>query len=82
MATFSAVGGSRRRGGLNVLHSVFGLICLVLGLLGIIFWWSHFGFVLRGLIPLLLVIIGFIALASGISQKGKDGEDDTTSEDK
>ena len=82
MTTFSAVGGSRRKGGLNVLHSVFGLICLVLGLLGIIFWWSHFGFVLRGLIPLLLVIVGFIALASGLSQKSKPDSEDADSEDK
>jgi hypothetical protein len=59
-------------GGLNMLHSVFGLLCLVLGLLGVVFWWGNFGFVLRGLIPLILIIVGLIAIASGFYRKNQD----------
>lgn len=59
-------------GGLNMLHSVFGLICLILGLLGVVFWWSNFGFVLRGLIPLILIVVGLIAIASTFYRKNQD----------
>jgi hypothetical protein len=51
-----------------VSHVIGGLIALVLGIFGIISWWYDFGLVLRGLVPLLLVVGGLIAIGSGLSK--------------
>ncbi len=38
-----------------------GLVALVLGLIGIIFWWGDFLQILRGSIPLMLLLGGALA---------------------
>jgi hypothetical protein len=55
-----------------VVHTIVGIICMVLGILGIVFWWGPFGAVLRGLIPLLLLIAGLVASASGVFRKNQE----------
>ncbi|CAK0745582.1 Magnetosome protein MamI [Gammaproteobacteria bacterium] len=55
---------------------IFGLICLSLGLWGVFAWWWSLVEVLRGLVPLLAVILGFVALGAGVTkmQKSVHGE--------
>jgi len=50
-----------------------GLIAIVVGAFGLIFWWVEFGQVLRGLIPFALVIVGLLSIASKY-QNGKNNE--------
>ena len=52
-----------------MLHAVFGLVVIVLGIFGIISWWQDFGLVMRGLVPFLLIIGGLIAIGSGLSKE-------------
>jgi hypothetical protein len=53
-----------------------GVIFLILGVLGVATWWLEFGMVMRGLVPLLLIIVGLVAIASTLSlltEKGAAG---------
>lgn len=52
-------------------HLICGLIAVVLGLWGIFGWWDSFGMVLRGLIPLVLLVGGLIATGVGIERYNK-----------
>ncbi len=52
-------------------HLILGLAAIVLGLWGIFGWWDSFGMVLRGLIPLMLLIGGLIAAGVGIEKFNK-----------
>ncbi|MBF0494208.1 MAG: hypothetical protein HQL28_03650 [Candidatus Omnitrophica bacterium] len=47
-------------------HIIGGAIAAVLGLMGIIGWWDNFGDFLRGFIPLFLLIVGLIAINTGL----------------
>ncbi len=52
----------------KVLSLIVGVVCLILGVAGIIGWWGWF---LRGLMavaPAILIAIGAIALFAGISE--------------
>lgn len=53
---------------------MFGLLCVALGLLGLSAWWWSVVEVLRGVFPLVLVFVGVLALASGVSWLRKDGK--------
>ncbi len=44
-----------------------GIIAVILGVIGIIGWWTYFMDLLKGGIPLLLVLGGAIAIAAGLS---------------
>jgi len=50
-----------------------GLIIIVLGIFGLIFWWEEFGQVLRGLVPFALIISGLLSIASKY-RKQENGE--------
>ena len=50
-------------------HIIGGIIALLLGIMGIIGWWDSFGDFLRGSVPLVLLIGGLIALATGLQTK-------------
>jgi len=54
-----------------MVHLVSGLIGVVLGLWGIFGWWDSFGMVLRGLVPLVLLIAGLIAAGVGMEKVNK-----------
>ncbi len=45
-----------------MVHFVIGMILTGLGIWGVIAWWSVFGFVMRGVIPFLLLFLGLIAI--------------------
>ncbi len=42
-----------------------GLVLTALGAWGLVTWWSVFGFVMRGLVPFLLLLVGLIAIFAG-----------------
>ena len=48
---------------------VIGLICLALGAWGLMAWWEEFGAALRGVVPLLLVLLGLAAIGAGRLRK-------------
>ena len=49
-------------------HFVLGLILVVLGIAGIYAWWEAFGCAMRGLLPLILIALGLVALLSSYHQ--------------
>ena len=52
----------------NMTSIVGGGIAVIIGLLGLIFWWDFFTAILKGGIPILLVLGGIISLVAGISE--------------
>ena len=63
----------RVRGVLAMPVIMFGLLCFCVGLLGLSAWWWSVVELLRGLLPLVLVFVGVLALASGVSGFRKGG---------
>ena len=49
-----------------MINVIAGLIAIVLGVWGMKVWWWSFSELMRGLIPLLLIIGGLVAIAAGI----------------
>ncbi|MEW6266546.1 MAG: hypothetical protein AB1641_26040 [Thermodesulfobacteriota bacterium] len=47
---------------------VGGIIALILGLLGLVYWWDQFVIVLRAGIPLVLILGGALATYLGIEE--------------
>ena len=45
-----------------------GGIAIILGLLGVIFWWDYFIAILKGGIPVILLLGGIIVLVAGINE--------------
>lgn len=52
----------------KVLAIVGGLIAVILGVYGLIAWWSSFILVIKGTIPAFLILGGIIALVAGIGE--------------
>lgn len=62
------------------MHSIIiGLIAIACGLWGLTVWWWSFVELMRGIIPVLAILFGLIALASGVSAARLD--DKATDED-
>ena len=53
---------------------VFGLVAIALGLWGLSTWWWSVVEMLRGVVPLLLILIGPVALAAGITKLRENSE--------
>ncbi len=51
-----------------------GLSIIVLGAWGIIEWWDDFGEMLRGSVPLLLVLVGLAAIGAGFQKTTNEAE--------
>lgn len=49
-----------------------GLIAIVLGAFGLIFWWADFGEALRGIIPFVFIIVGLLSIASKYQKKNNN----------
>ncbi|MBF0178145.1 MAG: hypothetical protein HQL63_15065 [Magnetococcales bacterium] len=47
---------------------IIGLVAISLGLWGLSAWWWSMVEFLRGLIPLILVLFGFVALGAGVTR--------------
>ena len=52
----------------NIAGIVGGGIAIILGLLGLIGWWGDFITILKGGLPILLLLGGIISLVAGISE--------------
>ena len=52
----------------KTLSIAIGAIVAFIGLILLISWWYEFSFVLRGVIPAILILGGTIALIAGISE--------------
>lgn len=52
-------------------HLIFGLIAVCAGLCGVFSWWEDFGLVLRGLIPMVLIVLGLVAVGAGLIAQPK-----------
>ena len=52
----------------NIVSIVGGGIAIIIGLFGLIFWWDSFIAILKGGIPILLLLGGIISLVVGISE--------------
>ncbi len=57
-----------------MIDLMVGLIFLCLGAWGMITWWDDFGELLRGLIPLLLVVVGLAAIGAGFRKTIREAE--------
>lgn len=58
------------------MHFVVGMILTGLGVWGIIAWWSVFGFVMRGVIPFVLLFLGLIAIIASCRRPAEEGADE------
>ena len=45
-----------------------GIVALVIGIVGLIGWWADFVLVLKGVIPILLILGGALAIYLGIEE--------------
>ncbi len=45
-----------------------GVVSVILGLLGLIFWWSDFIVILKGGIPIIIVLGGILAVYIGLDE--------------
>lgn len=43
-----------------------GIVAVIVGIVGLVFWWSDFLEVLKGIIPIILVLGGALAIYLGI----------------
>ncbi len=54
---------------MNKMTSIVGGgVAAILGILGLIFWWDSFMTILKGGIPIILLLGGIISLVAGISE--------------
>ena len=58
---------------------MIGTIVAIFGLILLLAWWYEFMFILRGIIPVILILGGILAVLAGISElkdvlKGKTGK--------
>ena len=52
----------------KILSLLVGGIVTLLGLILLVAWWYEFMFMLKGIIPLILILGGAVALLAGISE--------------
>ena len=53
---------------------IFGLLAIALGLWGMAAWWWSVSELLRGLSPIVLILLGIISLAAGLTKVRGDGK--------
>ena len=58
---------------------IIGLLAVAFGLWGMTVWWWSVAELLRGIVPIILIALGVVALAAGVTtvrqDDGKAGED-------
>lgn len=60
---------------------IAGLLAFAMGLWGLSVWWYSVEELLRGLIPLLLLLFGMVALMAGVSRVSTISSDEKSDED-
>ncbi|MDH5492483.1 MAG: hypothetical protein OEY14_11085 [Myxococcales bacterium] len=59
-------------------HVISGVALVALGIWGMFAWWASFRLVMRGVVPILLLTLGLVALLSSYYRlSGAAGEDRT-----
>ncbi|MBF0278943.1 MAG: hypothetical protein HQM13_14170 [SAR324 cluster bacterium] len=53
---------------------VFGFVICGLGLWSLFLWWWSVAEILRGLVPMALIVFGLVAIGSGMRSFRKDGD--------
>ena len=48
---------------------IVGLICLAFGAWGVVAWWDEFGLLLRGVVPIVFLLVGLAAIGAGMKKK-------------
>ena len=51
----------------NMVSVIGGAIAVILGLVGLVGWWSYFLTIVKGSLPIFLLLGGLIALIAGMS---------------
>ncbi len=63
-------------------HLALGTLLVALGLWGLFAWWESFGLVMRALVPLVLLILGLLAVLSSYYRLGAaDAADESAKEE-
>lgn len=52
----------------KILIIIIGLACFILGILGIVSWWSYFIKALMAAVPAFLILLGIILVIFGYSE--------------
>lgn len=52
----------------KMMGVIGGIIAILIGIMGLVSWWSHFVILLKGTLPLLIILCGVVALIFGISE--------------
>ncbi len=60
---------------------IAGLLAFAMGLWGLSVWWYSVEELLRGLIPLLLLLFGMVALMAGVSRVATVSDDEQSDEE-
>ncbi|MBF0194309.1 MAG: hypothetical protein HQL71_07100 [Magnetococcales bacterium] len=60
---------------------IFGLVSLALGLWGVSVWWWSVVEVLRGVVPVLLILLGLVALGAGVTRMRDQNSSSNESDD-
>ncbi len=53
---------------------IIGLLAIAFGLWGMTVWWWSVAELLRGLVPVFLILLGIVALAAGVSKVRQEKE--------
>lgn len=60
---------------------IVGLVAIALGLWGLSVWWWSVAELLRGLVPVVLILFGLVAVGAGVSIVREKGDEDATDEE-
>ncbi|MBF0368413.1 MAG: hypothetical protein HQL52_03050 [Magnetococcales bacterium] len=52
---------------------IFGLVTIAMGLWGLSVWWWSVAEVLRGILPVLAILFGLVALGAGVTKVREGG---------
>jgi hypothetical protein len=74
---------NQHTGGLLMSLLIGGVVCAMIGLISLIFWWGDFMTIVRGAFPICLLLGGALAVYVGIDEiREKINEDKMTQEEK
>lgn len=57
---------------------IVGLVAIALGLWGLSVWWWSVAELLRGLVPIVLILFGLVAVGAGVSIVRENGDQEAT----
>ena len=60
---------------------IIGLVTIAIGLWGLSVWWWSVAEFLRGIVPVVLILFGLVALGAGVSVVREKEDDDLSDEE-